>query len=134
MLPRTLALLALLALFAIPAQTHAQSEAPYGDLFSTIELGKEIESGVLQRAVIKAAIARRWNIVSKSDERIQLHLLHRGYDATLTLVLQPSTILIHSDSYATNKQGGRKNRKHPVGWIENLQKDIKVFIDRELYL
>lgn len=84
-------------------------------------------------AIVKAALGRRWNIVEKADAHTTINLQHRGYDSTLTFTIEDSKILVHSDSWTVNKKGEKKKKKHPKGWIENLRRDIVVFMNRELY-
>lgn len=84
-------------------------------------------------SIVNAAIGRRWNIVKKTDDQIILNLKHRGYDSTLTLQIKSSRINISSDSWTVDKKGEKKKKKDPAGWIENLRKDIVVFMNRELY-
>ena len=87
----------------------------------------------VQSSIINAAIGRRWNIVSKKENQIVINLTHRGYDSTLTFKVEEAQIKIVSDSWTTNKKGEKKKRKEPTGWIENIRKDIVVFMNRELY-
>jgi len=92
-----------------------------------------LSSQGVQSSIINAAIGRRWNIVSKKDNQIVINLTHRGYDSTLTFKIEKAQIKVSSDSWTTNKKGEKKKRKEPIGWIENIRRDIVVFMNRELY-
>lgn len=126
-----LTFVALLFLAALPLS--AEEKEPAGHLYSTIDVDEKATDEIVKKAIVKAAIGRRWNIVS-DEEWIAINLTHRGYDSTLTFVYEEGEIKIYSDSYAVNKRGERKKRKDPKGWIGNLEKDIGVFINEQIYL
>lgn len=133
MLKRIATFLAI-ALFAVTASVNAKDD-PKGHHFATIAVHAEkATEEVVQSAIVKAALGRGWQIISNEDGVVKVHLMRRGYDANLTFVYTKKEIKIYSDSYTVKKTGERKSQKDPVGWIENLQKDIPVFIDRQLYL
>lgn len=124
------ALFILLTLGAINSHGQpSESSEPYTEI--VIPQGLSAEGA--QSAIVKAAIGRRWNIIKKEDEQTVINLKHRGYDSTLTFTIEDSKILVHSDSWAVNKKGEKKKKKDPTGWIENLRRDIVVFMNRELY-
>lgn len=124
------ALFAFLSLFFIGA-TSAHAAAP--EAHTKIQIPHGLSQAGVHDAVVKAAIGRRWNIIEKEDNNTVIHLQHRGYDSTLTFTVRNSELLIFSDSWTVNKKGEKKKRKDPAGWIENLRKDIIVFMNRELY-
>ncbi|MDQ8186372.1 hypothetical protein [Pelagicoccus sp. SDUM812002] len=127
----TLASLLVLLSFGATA-VHSEpdeSSEPYTEIVIPQGLSEE---GV-QSAIIKAAIGRRWNIIKKEADHTVINLTHRGYDSTLTFTIKDSNIHVHSDSWAVDKKGEKKKKKDPTGWIENLRKDIIVFMNRELY-
>lgn len=129
------ALLSLLAIALLaPLASAEEGKEPKGSYYSSIAVPSEATPEMVKRSIIKAAIGRRWNIVEKEGDHVVIHLEHRGYDSTLTFVPKDGEIEIYSDSYVVNKRGERKKQKHPRGWIGNLEKDIQVFMDREIYL
>ena len=83
--------------------------------------------------IAKAAVGRRWTITKKTKEKIIIHLVHRGYDSTLTFGYNSKEVKIYSDSWTVSKSGVKKKKKDPEGWIDNLKKDLPVFMNRELY-
>ncbi len=120
-------LLVFLSFGAVFAQ--AASDEPYTE----ISIPQGLSNEGVQSAIVKAAIGRTWNVIKQEDDRTVINLKHRGYDSTLTFTVKGSKILVHSDSWATNKKGEKKKKKDPAGWIENLRKDIIVFMNRERY-
>lgn len=119
----------LVALWGLATLANANPQEIYHEI--TIPEGLSPEQ--TQSAIIKAAIGRRWNVVEKKVGLTVINLQHRGYDSTLTYKIEGSKIAVFSDSWATDKKGNRKKKKDPEGWIENLRKDIIVFMNRELY-
>jgi hypothetical protein len=98
----------------------------------TVPDGMLIEG--VQKSVMKAVIGRRWNIVKKFDDRVIINITQKRYDATLTIVYNTENVKIYSDSWALKRSGERKKKKDPESWIENIKKDIGVFLNREHYL
>jgi hypothetical protein len=87
----------------------------------------------VEKSIAKAAVGRRWTITKKTKEKIIIHLVHRGYDSTLTFGYNSKEVKIYSDSWTVSKSGVKKKKKDPEGWIDNLKKDLPVFMNRELY-
>lgn len=107
---------------------------PQGQLVETVTLSDEATEEIVAKAVVQAALGRKWNIEGKDEGILKISLKQRGYDSTLFLVYNAKKVDIYSDSWAVNKKGERKKEKHPDGWIANIAKDIRVFVDREIYM
>lgn len=135
MLRKCIALMLLSAFFhgGILAADNSEDN-PKGNFHSQVVVPGELDKETVQRVILKAAIARRWNIVRKSDEIVAINLVNRGYDANLYFVYDEKKIDIYSDSFVVNKRGERKKRKEPKGWIANIKKDIGVFLNQEAHL
>lgn len=112
----------------------AVNAAEFTNHKGTVNVPDGMNTNQVQQAIIKAAIGRRWNIEEKEDGLVVLRLVHRGYDATLNITYDDNEVQVYSDSWATKRNGDRKKRKDPEGWIENLKKDIGVFLAREAFL
>jgi hypothetical protein len=84
-----------------------------------------------QKAILKAAVGRRWKIKEKTVGKVVIQLVHRGYDSKLTFLYSKNEVKVFSDSWTIKKSGAKK--KDPEGWIENLKKDLPVFMNRALY-
>lgn len=121
-------------LLAIPlAQAVEKPEKQPTNHVATVPVPEGLSAESTEKAIIMAAIGRRWTIQEKSNGKVVLHLVHRGFDSTLTLLYTIQEIKIYSDSWTIKKSGTKKKRKDPEGWIGNLQKDLPVFMNRELY-
>ena len=86
-----------------------------------------------QKAILKAAVGRRWEIKEKTVGKVVIQLVHRGYDSKLTFLYSKNEVKVFSDSWTIKKSGAKKKKKDPEGWIENLKKDLPVFMNRALY-
>ena len=87
----------------------------------------------IQKAILKAAVGRKWEVKEKIEGKVVIQLVHRGYDSTLTFHYTKNEVKVYSDSWTIKKSGAKKKKKDPDGWIENLKKDLPVFMNRELY-
>ncbi len=101
---------------------------------ASIALPSKLTPKSVEKVILRAAIGRKWKIIKKAPGCVVIHLVHRGYDSTLTFNYDDRRIKIISDSWVISRSGIKKKRKDPTGWIENLEKDIKAFIVREQYL
>ena len=101
---------------------------------ATIALPSKLTAETTNKIILRAAIGRKWTVLKTTPNSVVIHLVHRGYDATLTFKHDAKRITIDSDSWLVSKSGVKKKRKDPEGWIENLEKDIKHLIMREMYL
>jgi hypothetical protein len=111
------------------------SEESLGEPFASMSIPPEIDRAGAMNACVKAALGRKWDIVTKQDGVLKINLKQRGWDATVYFVVKDSVVELYSDSYVVNKKTGeRKKKKDPEGWLRNLEKDVNVFMDREAYL
>lgn len=85
----------------------------------------------VQAAMVKAFEGRGWTIVSSTPDEVVGQLLdHRGFNATATLVRSGDMIRILSDATYYVQQRDEYQPAVPKGWLENLQKDLKVYLQR----
>ncbi len=103
------------------------------NLVGTVTVPEGMTMEEVKKSVVKAAIGRRWNIIETAKGKVIINLVNRGYDSTLTIIYTKKIVEIYSDSWVVKKSGERKKKKDPRGWIENIKKDIGVFLNRERY-
>jgi hypothetical protein len=109
-------------------------EESLGQPFASVSIPRVIDGAGAMNACVKAALGRKWNIVTKQDSILEINLKQKGWDATAYFVVKDDVVVLYSDSYVVNKKTGeRKKKKDPDGWLRNLEKDVKVFMDREAY-
>lgn len=110
-----------------------------GDFYLQINIPSERTKAQVQSAIERAFNGRRWIITKKTDAMVIGELNHRGYEAKLTVVYSPTEIKFYDDSYKlrknkktntySNDPGYKKVKSAPEGWLRNLEKDIKRFLN-----
>ncbi len=103
------------------------------NLVGSIDIPEGLTEEQVVTVIIKTSTKRKWNVVSSDGDQVVLNLIHRGYDSTLTLQYSTNSVKIYSDSWKIRKSGKKKSRKDPMVWIENLKKDLEVYLNREAY-
>ncbi|MCC5835268.1 MAG: hypothetical protein JJU20_11075 [Opitutales bacterium] len=103
-----------------------------GDKVASIELYPDLSMEEARQVIVKTVLNRSWAIVEEDEEAgiVVVNLVHRRHDSTLYLVYTTDSLTIHSDSWRINRSGERMRRDHPSGWINNIEKDVKVFWQR----
>ena len=100
---------------AIPSEAHLARSVQLG--------GRELTSTVMQ-VVRSAGTGRGWSVVQSGQSIVVLRLVRHGYDTTLYIRCQPSSVEFYSHSIYRNIFG-RTERKDPESWIENLVSDLR---------
>lgn len=108
---------------ALPLSITAADE-PAGVSVGSLPIPADLNEEDVRDVVAYSLAARTWTVKEKKGNRVVGHLVHRGYDATITFVIEGENLQIYCDGYAVDKHGNRKKPKLPEGWIENLKKDI----------
>ena len=122
------------AFVSLAGLCHAQSvpdEKTFTDRVITLAVPSGLPVAKATEAVVRAGIGRRWNIVHRTPGYVELHLVHRRYDARLHAYIDANSVRIYSVSKRTDRPG---RADHPKGWISNLERDIPVFMQQELHL
>lgn len=128
-LPQTLLAFGLLAGLALaPVAASAR-----GDNVGSVPVPSGLDAAAVKSVVIETFQSRGWAVQSATDTEVVAHLVHRRYDATLTMVYDTSNITLYSDSWKIDKQGRRLKREHPAGWIRNLKSDLPKRLGSRLY-
>lgn len=126
----------LLALMLLPMGSLLASENDSkdrieikGDQVINLDLSPELNLDDARQVIVRTLTNRRWQIVEEDKDAgvIVANLVHRRHDSTLYLVYSTDNLTIYSDSWRINRSRERTGRDHPTGWIENIEKDVKVF-------
>lgn len=70
-------------------------------------------------------VNRKWKIHSQSENQVIAKLKHRAFDATVTLQSVGSIIKILNEATRTNSQTKEVKPGVPMGWLKNVQKDLR---------
>lgn len=90
----------------------------------TFSLPDDIGQDDIVKAVKFALTRREWRDIEFTDNTVTASLIHRRRDANLKFIVEGNEVTVYSDSWVLKKDGTRKSREHPAGWINNLEKDI----------
>jgi hypothetical protein len=128
-----LSLFALLALLILPLKTLAAdlpdrvSEYARTNLVLTVRAAPALSSVEQMREIARrTAIHREWQVIGDypRENLLVLNLVHRRSDSTLYLVYDAETVRFYSDSWQLDRQGNRRGRAEPTGWLRNLERDL----------
>ncbi len=118
-------LFALCVFAAAFATGTARADDIVGDYVLSIERSHNLADADVEQVVAYSLAARQWTVRDRADSRVIGHIAHRGRDATVTFVIEPEKIAMYCDGWTVKKDGTRKKKDQPMGWLENLEKDIK---------
>lgn len=98
--------------------------ASYNDHPLSVTIPSNASAEFVEMSMVRALKGRGWVVQSQTKEKVVGKLVHRGYDATVTLLADGSVVRIMSDATQTNISTGEVNPAVPLGWLKNLQKDL----------
>lgn len=98
--------------------TEIEPRAEYGQYAGIINFPAGIDLSTISDVIIQAASNRGWSVLSHANGKIILTNQSGNWTSQLTLLWTPDKIVIYSNSTKNGKP------KLPVGWIDNLRKDI----------
>ena len=96
-----------------------------GSNVASIPVSSKLTAVDVESAITQSLIARKWVVRDKSDGQIVAHYQRGKNVATLTIRYDDSKI----DIFAV---GDSRGGGLPMRWIENLRKDIDVYLGRVL--
>lgn len=109
-------------------------EESLGQPYASVKIPPGLDQAAAMKACVNSALGRKWGIVTKQDDILEINLKQKGWDATAYFVVKDDVVVLYSDSYVVDKKTGeKKKKKDPDGWLRNLEKDVRVFMDREAY-
>jgi hypothetical protein len=91
----------------------------------TVPVPSGLSAAQVQSVVVRALVGRRWIIQEKTDGKVVAHYEHGKNAATLTVKSDEKTIEIFGT-------GSSRKGSFPIRWVDNLKKDMGVFLGREL--
>lgn len=123
-LSRAVFVTAFLALFlATPALRAA--DAGYGQNVGMIALADKLDASDAKQVILQAIAARRFELRESTDGKIVA--FHARGDNSLTL-----TITYNSKEISLFAVGSARGGGLPMRWIDNLKKDLNVFLIRKV--
>ena len=92
----------------------------------TVVIPANASADVVEQAMVQALQGRQWSVQSRSAEKVVGRLVHRGWDATATLVSDGTLIRIMSDATRKDLETDEPKAGVPYGWLRNIQKDLSI--------
>lgn len=116
----------LLALSLNGCATRIGSDAvsAYNENPLTVTIPLNASEEFVEMAKVRVLTGRGWLVQSRTKDEVVGKLVHRNWNATVTLLSEDSFIRILSDATQTNPSTGKATPAVPLGWLKNLQKDL----------
>ncbi|OQB88029.1 MAG: hypothetical protein BWX86_02735 [Verrucomicrobia bacterium ADurb.Bin122] len=121
---RAVLMTAFFALFLVTPAVRA-AESSFGQNVGTITLMDSLDSDDAKQVVLRAVASRRLELRESTDGKIVAY--HARGSNTLTLTVTYDDKKIEFFAVGTSRKGGL-----PMGWIENIKKDVNVFLVQQL--
>ena len=121
---RAVLMTAFFALFLVTPAVRA-AESSFGQNVGTITLMDKLDSDDAKQVVLRAVAGRRLELRESTDGKIVAY--HARGSNTLTLTVKYDDKKIEFFAVGTSRKGGL-----PMAWIENIKKDVNVFLVQQL--
>ncbi len=119
-----LSALAMIAALAVVPATRA-ADQNIGTNVASIPVSSKLTEADVEAAITQSLVARKWVVRDKSDGEIVAHYERGKNVCTLTIRYDETKVDIFA--VGSSRGGGL-----PMRWIENLKKDIDVYLGRVL--
>jgi hypothetical protein len=121
-------LIFLIALSLNGCATKMGSDAvsEYNDNPLTVTIPPKASEEFVEASKVRVLTGRGWLVQRRTKEEVVGNLVHRNWNATVTLLTEGSSIRILSNATQTNPSTGKVTPAVPLGWLKNLQKDLSV--------
>jgi len=122
--PSLLIFLLALSISGCASRVGSDAVAAYNDHPLRVTIPTYASAEFVENSMVRVLERRKWTIQSHTEEKVVGKLVHREYDATVTLLSDGSVIRIMSDATQKNPATGDVNPAVPLGWLKNIQKDL----------
>jgi hypothetical protein len=121
---RLLVALAVCATFGLSTSARAADDN-IGANVAAIQVSPKLNKADVESAIVQSLAARKWLVRDKTDGQIVAYYSRGNNVCTLTIRYAAAKIDIYAVGQA--RGGGL-----PMRWIENLKKDIEIYLSRAL--
>ena len=90
----------------------------------TVAIPDGLSDEQVESVMKRTLAARGWQVTQASPQQTDGVLTHRSFNAKVSLVANDGVIRILSDSQYISRDTGQKRPGVPMGWLDNLQKDL----------
>jgi hypothetical protein len=122
--PSLLIFLLALSISGCASRVGSDAVAAYNDHPLSVTIPSNASAEFVEKSMVRALVGRNWAVQSHTKEKVVGKLVHRNWDATVSLLSDGSVIRIMSNATQTNISTGAVSPAVPLGWLENIQKDL----------
>ena len=122
--PSLLIFLLALSINGCASKIGSYAVASYNDDPLSVTIPSNASAEFVEMSMVRVLKGRDWVVQSQTKEKVVGKLVHRGWNATVTLLSDGSVVRIMSDATQTNISTGEVNPAVPLGWLRNIQKDL----------
>ena len=123
--PSLLIFLLALSVSGCASRVGSDAVAAYNDHPLSVTIPSDASAEFVEKSMVRALVGRNWAVQSHTKEKVVGKIAHRGWDATVSLLSDGSVIRIMSNATQTNISTGAVSPAVPLGWLENIQKDLR---------
>lgn len=122
--PSLLFFLLALSISGCASTIGSDAVAAYNDHPLSVTIPSGASAEFVEKSMVRALEGRKWAVQSRTKEKVVGKLVHRNWDATVSLLSDGSVIRIMSNATQKNISTGAVGPAVPLGWLKNIQKDL----------
>ncbi len=122
--PSLLFFLLALSISGCAAKIGSDAVAAYNDNPLSVTIPSNASAEFVKESMVRVLVGRNWAIQSQTEEKVVGKLVHRNWDATVSLLSDGSVIRIMSNATQKNISTGAVSPAVPLGWLKNIQQDL----------
>jgi hypothetical protein len=123
--PSLLIFLLALSISGCASRVGSDAVAAYNDHPLSVTIPSDASAEFVEKSMVRALERRKWTIQSHTKEKVVGELAHRSWYAKVSLLSDGSVIRIMSNARQTNVSTGKVSPAVPLGWLKNIQKDLR---------
>ncbi len=113
-----------LSISGCASRVGSDAVAAYNDHPLSVTIPTYASAEFVEKSMVRALEGRKWAVQSRTKEKVVGKLVHRNWDATVSLLSDGSVIRIMSNATQKNISTGAVSPAVPLGWLKNIQEDL----------
>lgn len=123
----------LAALVGCESTKGLSASTSYNEAPLTVAVPENMSSAEVQKVMAATFAGRQWTVTESSANSVTAILNHRGYQGKATMAFSDGVIRILNESKLLDNKSGEYLPAVPLGWLENLQKDLRKNLTQASY-
>lgn len=91
----------------------------------TVNVPPNLSPQAVEDIMVLTLRRRQWTVAQQSPQEVVGTLNHRYFQAKVILKVEDNLIKLYNDSYYQQQEGGETEPGVPLGWLRNLQSDLR---------